>query len=190
MGLVGALMITGLFVVPSRADAPTPCHNDTNMTRNYTHGSPITGLVYRHGYYYLDVKFGPGCGLGADGLVHLVAKVTVQASLSAIGALPGVTPDFDAMYWVEFHGYGSTGKEYTFENSPYVTTPSETMPCKPNTTIVKCVCAGPPENFTFTLHYDGPDVFGLAKGSDARFRIAQETPDKILTDFASLDIVS
>lgn len=185
---LGALLSAPVLVVvavqqPALADAPTQCHNDTTFPRTYTHGSPKTGLPSRHGYYYLDVKFGQGCGLGADGLVHLYATVS---PLSVVGPHTPVDADGGMMYWTEFHY--NTSAELTVDNSRYVTTTGEKMPCAPGgNKVLTCTCIDG-LGTTMVMRYDGPDVFGLSKGKDARFRIANESGE-VLTDFASIRVV-
>jgi hypothetical protein len=200
--LAAAAFTAALLTGPAaHADSPLACYNDTSFPRTYTHGDPATGLVYRHSYYYLDVSFGPGCGLGADGLVHLKATVTVTGDLAAIGAVPGTPPSGieEDYYWLEFHGYASSGAQYTLENDPAVTTTTPTETCVPNSTPVQCSVNNASDNWTAVFYYDGPDVFGLSTGSDARFRIADESCPAaepscpagratVITDFATLTV--
>jgi hypothetical protein len=168
---------------PALADAPTACHNDTTFARTYTHGSPKTGLPTRHGYYYLDVKFGQGCGVGADGLVHLYATLR---PLTVVGPHTSNDPDGGMMYWTEFHY--NTSAEVDLNNSRYVTTTGEKMPCSPGSkTVLTCTCIDGLGTI-MVMRYDGPDIFGLSKGKDARFRIANESGE-VLTDFASIRVV-
>jgi hypothetical protein len=72
------------------------CHDDSSISRTNTHGSPLNGSFgklgatpnHSNGYYYLDVQTAVGCGVGADGLVHAVGRVTANG----VGLLQGCTP--------------------------------------------------------------------------------------------------
>lgn len=190
--LMATLIPIFAFVPTAAADSPTPCYSDSSMPRTYTHGSPITGLVPRHGYYYLDVKYGSGCGLGADGQIHIVATVQVHTIVTKIGALPGTPPAVtrEQAWFLEFHNH--TGTVILNADSPGVTlTVGDHMTCVPGSSAEPCVCAEGTE--TVVMRYNGPDIFGLSSGSDVRFRVANEdqgTDSAIVTDFATLSIVA
>ena len=172
-----------------------PCHNSSKLPRNDTHGSPITGLPVRHGYYHLDVALdSKQCPNGADGFAHLVGRIHVTSKLKKVGALPGTPPAATDAFngWLSFH-YDTT-RELTLENSPAVTTPSPTTTCRPNSDRVLCTLqtgsaeiTDEPNTGNYSeLRYDGADV---ARNGIYRFRIANEGPD-IVTDYATLDVVS
>jgi hypothetical protein len=191
---LGLQAVAATLAGPAYADTPTPCVSDTNMPRTYTHGSPITGLVSRHGYYYLDVKFGPGCGLGPDGLLHLVGYVHALEILPAVGDLKGGYVPNDsqhAIYWLMFTTTNDTkayGLPGAGDASKYVSTTDHLDTCFPNSPYSPQICQDGPGTSRLTLRYNGPDVFGLSKGGDVRFRIANES-GLIITDFAQFNIV-
>jgi hypothetical protein len=90
-----------LALAPSHASAFVlyACHDDTSISRDPTHGSPLngsfgdTGQVFNHshGYYYLDVKSTSACPVGADGLYHFVLHITANGLGDAAGCTPQYT---------------------------------------------------------------------------------------------------
>jgi hypothetical protein len=199
VALVVALAWLGFGVTPAHAAAPTSCVSTSDMPRTYTHGSPLTGLVVRHGYYYLDVKEGSGCMVppGPNAIVQLVGTVQVRRVLPAVGDLArGVPPasNRDQAWWLEFHKDGvldhGIEQQVTMDNNSHITWSDDVMKCKPDTTSVDCFCAEGSQTETF--RYDGPDIFRLDLGYYVRLRIANEGTDSggsgIVTDFATLTV--
>jgi hypothetical protein len=196
-----AILITLLIAVPTvgltlplvqaGAVPPDVCQSTSEMPRNYTHGNPLTGLVPPTGYYYLGVTPGPACPVGS--VIHLVATLQVTAIVPAVGA-PGSPPaPSRAQTWFAlFHlGTGSSGKGYGLTSDPaHVTLVSgaTTTNCHPpsNSSTQKCVVAL--GTTTLTMRYDGPDVFNLAHGGTAGYRIANIVKPDIVTDRSTLTI--
>ncbi len=173
------------------AAAPNICQSTSDQPRHYDHGSPLTGLTPPSDYYYLSVATGPGCPVGP--VIHLVATIQARAVVPAVGAA-GVVPAStrDQMWWILFHlGSGPTGHGFSLTNSPYVTqTGGTVMPCNPPPKLEPQACLCVFGTQTVTMRYDGPDVFGLAQGGAAGFRISNMAEDgAIVTDFATLTLV-
>ena len=181
--IVGTAVAAPAFTAPALADTPRACHTDTSVRRTYTHGSPVTGLADRHGYYYLDVKPGAACPVAPGQRVRVTGTVHVLARLAAVGALPGVRPSRGVMYWLGFANADSGAS--IFPGHRYVTTAGETMPCRPGASgiIQTCVCLDPPA-YLVRVTYMGPWTFG----ADVRFRVANETRGMVLTDYATLTV--
>lgn len=95
--IVGGLAVhSGIGRLSVEAFTLRPCHDDTSISRNNTHGSPLNGSFgqvgaspnHSNGYYYLDIADGPGCAASTDGHIHLVGRVQANGT----GLLPGCTP--------------------------------------------------------------------------------------------------
>ncbi len=188
-------MAAGPAVLSSHAaSAPNTCQSTSEQPREYDHGSPLTGLVPPNDYYYLSVTPGPACPVPPGSLVHLVATIRVNQVVPTVGA-PGLAPDptRDQMWWVLFHlGSGPSGDGFGLTSAANAVTQSggTVMPCTPppQFNVQSCLCAFGTQ--TITMRYDGPDVFGLAQGGAAGFRISNMAEDNaIVTDVATLTIV-
>jgi len=192
--VAGSLLAATPVLSSHAAPAPNVCQSTSDQPREYHHGSPLTGLVPPNDYYYLSVTTGPGCPVADGGPVHLVATLRVNQVVPAVGA-PGAAPDptRDQMWWALFHlGSGPTGEGFSLTTAPSAVAQNgaTVMPCTPPPQFnpQSCLCVFGTQ--TITMRYDGPDVFGLARGGAAGFRISNMAEDgAIVTDVATLTIV-
>ena len=191
-----ATLVTQVLTgIADSAPAPNTCVSTSEMPRTYTHGSPLTGLTPPSDYYYLSVTPGPNCAVNPGDTVHLVATIRIDEILPAVGA-PGLPPDPSRVqqWWILFHlGSGDTGDGFGLGNDPtHVTmTGGQPTPCSPAPKFQPEICVITTGASTITMNYDGPDVFGLAQGGAAGFRIGNAATDgAIVTDYATETLVA
>jgi hypothetical protein len=85
VGTAGGALIFGSNALVASAATFRPCHDDSTISRNWTHGNPNVGLPSHNGYYYLDIV---ACS------THLVGRVVVLT----VGSPPR-SPSGESVTW-------------------------------------------------------------------------------------------
>jgi hypothetical protein len=172
------------------AFTPYACHDDSHIPRTYTHGDPNDGtFVVPNGYYYLNVKSGPGCGLGADGRLHLVGHVRAYGE-GCPGDQPGQATHCPQPWgsWAKvieaadnpgwgFELWNTAHTQLLACTGSYSGNGATNCPGTPNLVAV-------PGDANVEFRYDGPNV----DPNGYRFRIANNY-DNVLWEVATLDVV-
>jgi hypothetical protein len=177
---------------PAGADPGTACKQESDTPGlNFPHGNPLTGISPPSGYYYLGVRSGAACPVGST--VTLAATIRVTSMTSAAGPPP---PRGRMQQWFAlFHrGTSATGTGFGLSNDPanvhILWNTATTTPCHPPTNSAPQLCLNAPGDHTIVLIYHGPDVWNLAHGGTAGFRIDNMATDRqTVCDYAALWIV-